>query len=887
LKTYFSCFPDKTGFYFTIEDGKIKVLDLSKFFSMNFDHYTDRVKQVLQDAQALALKNQNQQMDPLHVLSVLTQDPDSLSSALLKRSGMDLGTLQIKLNTALSKLPRVQGSSQIYVSSALSSIFQKAEELAKQQKDVYVTIEVLLKALAHDHSFLADSGLHVAQLDREITSIRKGKTAESPSAEQSYDALKKYAKDVTKMAQNGKLDPVVGREEEVRRTLQVLSRRTKNNPVLIGQPGVGKTAIVEGLALRIVRGDVPDTLKNTQIMSLDLGQLVAGAKYRGEFEERLKAVLSDIAEADGQIILFIDELHTLIGAGKSDGAMDASNMVKPALARGELHCIGATTLDEYRQYIEKDPALARRFQPIYVDEPSVEETISILRGLKERYELHHDGVRITDNALVAAATLSDRYITDRFLPDKAIDLMDEAASRLRMEVHSKPEALDEMDRRLMQLKIEKEALKRETDDYSRARLEILEKELVDLQERSQEMTAQWQKEREILRNIQALKEDLEKARHQLTVSQRQGDLAKAGELLYSIIPGLEERIQKEQQVSRTHLLREEVTSADIAGVVSRWTGIPIDRMLKGEKEKLLHIESLLRQQVVGQEEAVHAISLAIRRSRSGLSDPRRPMGSFLFLGPTGVGKTELCKALAFFLFDDENALLRIDMSEYMEKHSVSRLIGAPPGYVGYEEGGALTEAVRRRPYQVILFDEVEKAHPDVFNLFLQILDEGRLTDGQGRTVNFKNTLIIMTSNLGSNIIVEHSVEGQDLSDNTRNQVMDVVRSSFRPEFINRIDDVILFKRLGRAEMGQIVHIQLKNLHHLLQEQRLTLELSEESIEWLADQGYDPAYGARPLKRVIQKHVIDPLSLMILEGKLPPDTKIYGNTMQNQLVFSLI
>ena len=721
-------------------------------------------------------------------------------------------------------------------------------------------------------------------LNNAINDLRKGRTADSAGAEQSYDALKRYTRDFTEAAAAGKLDPVIGRDEEIRRTIQVLSRRTKNNPVLIGEPGVGKTAIVEGLAHRIVQGDVPESLKDKKVLSLDMGSLIAGAKYRGEFEERLKSVLSEIEAAQGQIILFIDEMHTLVGAGKADGAMDASNLLKPALARGELHCVGATTLDEYRKHVEKDAALARRFQPVFVPEPTVEDTISILRGLKEKYEKHHN-VRISDAALVAAATLSNRYIADRFLPDKAIDLVDEAASRLRMQVDSKPEALDELDRRLMQLKIEREALKKEKDTASKDRLAKLEKEIGNLEEKANALAQRWQAEKEKLAAAGKLREELDSARTELEQAQRKGDLAKAGELAYGVIPGLEAKLKQiEEEESKGGAMAQEVVTPDlIAQVVSRWTGIPVDKMLEGEREKLLQMETQIAKRVVGQEEAVEAVSTAVRRSRAGLQDPNRPIGSFMFLGPTGVGKTELSRALAEFMFDDEHAMIRIDMSEYMEKHSVARLIGAPPGYVGYEEGGALTEAVRRRPYQVILFDEIEKAHPDVFNVLLQVLDDGRLTDGQGRTVDFRNTLIIMTSNLGSEYLVNQP-EGED-SEQVRDQVMAVVRSHFRPEFLNRVDEIILFHRLKREDMGKIVDIQLQRLMKLLADRKITLKLDDKAKEWLGQKGYDPAYGARPLKRVIQKYVQDPLAEMLLAGKIHDGETVKITAGKDGLLFN--
>ena len=840
---------------------------------MDFEKLSDRLKGFIQSAQTIALRDGNPQITPDHLLKALLDDPEGMAAGLIGRAGGDAKEALRRTDAALAKLPKVSGSgaTQPQMTPALSRVLDQAEQVASKVGDSFVTVERVLQELTMTKEgevadILKESGVTPQSLNEAINDLRKGRTADSASAEQSYDALKRYTRDFTEAAAKGELDPVIGRDEEIRRTIQVLSRRTKNNPVLIGEPGVGKTAIVEGLASRIIKGDVPESLKGKKLLSLDMGSLIAGAKYRGEFEERLKSVLSEIEASDGQIILFIDEMHTLVGAGAGDGAMDASNLLKPALARGQLHCVGATTLDEYRKHVEKDAALARRFQPVFVPEPSVEDTISILRGLNEKYELHH-GVRISDAALVAAATLSNRYISDRFLPDKAIDLVDEAASRLRMQVDSKPEELDELDRRIMQLKIEREALKKETDSASKDRLEKLEKELVNLEESANALAGRWQEEKEKLGAAQKIKEDLDQARNELEQAQREGDLAKAGELAYGAIPDLEAKLKAiEEEEDKAGSLAQEVVEPDmIAQVVSRWTGIPVDKMLEGEREKLLQMETEIAKRVVGQKEAVQAVSTAVRRSRAGLQDPDRPMGSFMFLGPTGVGKTELTRALAEFLFDDEHAMIRIDMSEYMEKHAVARLIGAPPGYVGYEEGGALTEAVRRRPYQVILFDEIEKAHPDVFNVLLQVLDDGRLTDGQGRTVDFRNTLIIMTSNLGSEVLVNQK-EGED-SDAVENQVIDVVRSHFRPEFLNRVDEIILFHRLRREHMGSIVDIQLKRLAKLLADRKITLDLDDGAKEWLGNKGYDPAYGARPLKRAIQKYVQDPLAEMVLAGKI--------------------
>ena len=845
---------------------------------MNLEKFTDRAKGFLQSAQTVAIRMNHQQIAPEHILKALLEDEQGMASGLIRAAGGDAARAQSETDLALSKIPAVSGSGAQQapgLNNDAVRVLDQAEQIAQKAGDSYVTVERLLVALALSLNTAAGKALQAANarpeaLNAAINELRKGKTADTASAEDRYDALKKFARDLTESARDGKLDPVIGRDEEIRRTIQILARRTKNNPVLIGEPGVGKTAIAEGLALRIANGDVPDTLKDRTLMALDMGSLIAGAKYRGEFEERLKGVLDEVKAGEGQIILFIDEMHTLIGAGKSEGAMDASNLLKPALARGELHCIGATTLDEYRKYVEKDPALQRRFQPVFVGEPTVEDTISILRGIKEKYETHH-GVRIADGAIVSAATLSNRYITDRFLPDKAIDLMDEAASRIRMEVESKPEEIENLDRRIMQLQIEREALKKESDQASKDRLAALEEELANLTEQSAGLTARWQAEKDKIAGEAAIKAQLDAARIQLEQAQRGGEYAKAGELQYGTIPALEKQLAEAQSASQGAMLREEVTSEDIAGVVSRWTGIPVDKMMEGEREKLLHMEEELGRRVIGQKDAVKAVSTAVRRSRAGLQDPNRPLGSFLFLGPTGVGKTELTKALAGFLFDDDSAMVRIDMSEFMEKHSVARLIGAPPGYVGYEEGGVLTEAVRRRPYQVVLFDEVEKAHGDVFNVLLQVLDDGRLTDGQGRTVDFTNTIIVLTSNLGSQYIA--ALADDEPIEKVESEVMDVVRAHFRPEFLNRLDEIILFHRLGQEHMGPIVDIQVSRVGKLLKDRKVTLDLTDAARAWLGRVGYDPVYGARPLKRAVQRHLQDPLADLILRGEVPDGSTV--------------
>jgi ATP-dependent Clp protease ATP-binding subunit ClpB len=857
---------------------------------MNLEKFTDRAKGFLQAAQTVAIRLNHQRITPLLIAKALLEDSEGMAAGLIQRAGGQPALAATAVDAGLSKIPAVTGGG-AQATPGLDNdavrLLDSAEQLADKAGDSYVTVERMLTALAVSQGAAGEAikaaGVSPQSLNAAIEALRGGKKADSASAENTYDAMKKFARDLTQAARDGKLDPVIGRDEEIRRTIQILARRTKNNPALIGEPGTGKTAIAEGLALRIANGDVPDSLKGRTLMSLDMGALIAGAKYRGEFEERLKSVLDEVKHAEGQIILFIDEMHTLIGAGASEGSMDASNLLKPALSRGELHCIGATTLDEYQKYVEKDPALQRRFQPVFIAEPTVEDTISILRGIKDKYELHH-GVRITDGAIVAAAKLSDRYIQNRFLPDKAIDLMDEAASRIRMEVESKPEEIEALDRRIIQLKIEEQALQKETDENSKDRLVALREELANLEQQSAELTTRWQNERDKIEAEGKIKEALDAARLELEQAQREGDLAKAGELSYGRIPQLEKQLAEAQGQAANAMLREEVTEEDIAGVVSRWTGIPVDKMMEGEREKLLQMEQILGKRVIGQSQAIEAVSKAVRRARAGLQDPGRPLGSFLFLGPTGVGKTELTKALAGFLFDDDSAMVRIDMSEFMEKHAVARLIGAPPGYVGYEEGGVLTEAVRRRPYQVVLFDEVEKAHSDVFNVLLQVLDDGRLTDGQGRVVDFSNTLIILTSNLGSQYLA-NLPDGAEVA-TVEKDVMDVVRGHFRPEFLNRLDEIILFHRLAQEHMAPIVEIQVKRVQKLLADRKITIELTDAALRWLGRVGYDPVYGARPLKRAVQRYLQDPLAEMLLEGKLPDGSTLKVDEGDGQLTMQL-
>ncbi|WNG46071.1 ATP-dependent chaperone ClpB [Archangium minus] len=859
---------------------------------MRLDKYTVKAQEAIQEGQSLARRADNPNYEPEHLATALLGQKDGIVEPLLRKIGVDVKLFAGRLGETLQKLPKMQGGEGAMLSQRLLKTFDKAEDEAKSLKDDFISSEHLLLALTQDKGAVGEvmksSGVTRERVLSSLKEVRGSGRVTSQDAESTYQALEKYGRDLTDAARAGKLDPVIGRDEEIRRCIQVLSRRTKNNPVLIGEPGVGKTAIVEGLARRIIDGDVPEGLKNKRLVTLDLGAMVAGAKYRGEFEERLKAVLKEVADAAGEIILFIDELHTLVGAGKAEGAMDAGNMLKPALARGELHCIGATTLDEYRKHIEKDAALERRFQPVMVGEPSVHDTISILRGLKERYEVHHH-VRIQDSALVAAANLSNRYISDRFLPDKAIDLVDEACSRLRIEIDSMPTEIDDVRRKITQLEIEREGLRKETDPHSKERLSTIEKELANLNERFNTLKAHWDSEKKAIGGIGSLKEKLEKAKNDQAAAERQGDFNKAAEIKYGVIPGLEKEIAQQNaklaELQKSHkFLKEEVDAEDIAAVVGKWTGIPVSKLMEGEVQKLVNMEDRLTKRVIGQRSAIEAVSNAVRRARSGLQDPNRPIGSFIFLGPTGVGKTETAKALAEFLFDDDSAMVRIDMSEYMEKHSVARLVGAPPGYVGYEEGGQLTEAVRRRPYTVVLFDEIEKAHPDVFNMLLQILDEGRLTDSQGRTVDFKNTVLIMTSNVGSQALQDGMAGKEELDEATRNDVMGILRQHFRPEFLNRVDEIIIFEPLRKKDIQRIVELQVARMQKLLADKRLTLELTEQAEALLAERGYDPTYGARPLKRAIQKYLMDPLALKVLGGEYLPGDHIVVDAGKDGLTF---